>query len=144
MITLLGLTSNLQTLKLCCISIHSQQSDPEYLNIQQSESFKFVSNTNIIKNLILNQMCSLEKVKLIVALCPRLEHLQTGMIRKKLNLIVQFLLLKSNHNTRKLFFLRITKVPKICLREVKRLIKLEKLLDDYFIEFLNRDLYLWW
>ncbi len=140
LIEILGVIPNISTLKISCPSIF----DEEYTSIQQNESFKIVSNTNLIKNVIISGISTLKRIELLVALCPQLESLQTGMDRKTLNLIVQFILTKSNNHTRQLFFLCISNVPKLCLREVKRVIKLEKLLENYLIQFNSRHLYLWW
>ncbi|CAF3992939.1 unnamed protein product [Rotaria sordida] len=74
------------TLKLDCISIH----DREYTSIEQSQSFQYASKRNIIKNIILNETCTLEKVKILVALCPRLEDLNIEIDRKNLASIIRF------------------------------------------------------
>jgi hypothetical protein len=54
--------------------------------------------------------------------------------------IVRFLLSKTND----LFSLCITEIPQRCLKEFNMIIKAENLLDDYYIKFVNRDLYIWW
>jgi len=139
LIDILRFTSNLCTLKFPFLSI----SDTEYTSIQQSESFIFVSNINNIKTFSFDERCTLETARFILNLFPRLKHLKTGMDRKELKSCISFLLSTSNNNCG-LYFLCISSVPKLCLAEVKRVIKSEKLLHDYLIKYINRDLYLWW
>ncbi len=139
MINILHLAPNIHTSKFGSMSIDEK----ECATIQQNQSFKLVSNTNIIKNVISNDRCTLEKAKLLVALCPRMENLRIFIDRKDLESIVRFLLSKSGSNSRQLFLLCIHHVPKLCIRQLKRLIKSEKLLDDYLIDYIDRDLYLW-
>ncbi len=138
LIELLRFTSNLRTLKFPFLSM----SDTEYTSIQQSKSFIFVSNTNNIKTVSLSGMRRLEEAKFLVILFPRLEHLTTGIVRKDFEPFVRFLLSETKNNNYGLFFLCISRVPKLCIREVKKLIKLEKFLNDYLIKYINRDLYL--
>jgi len=92
----------------------------------------------------LRSRCSLEEIQLFISLFPQLEYFKTGMKRREIVQIIRYLLSKTNNQTRHLFFLCISRIPKICLRELNMLIKFEKLLVDYFIKFINRDLYLWW
>jgi hypothetical protein len=139
MINILHLAPNIHTSKFGSMSIDEK----ECATIQQNELFKLVSNTNIIKNVISNDGFTLEKAKLFVALCPRMENLRTFIVRKDFESIVRILLSKSGSSSRQLFFLCIQHVPKLCIRQLKRSIKSEKLLDDYLIDYINRDLYLW-
>ncbi|CAF4115220.1 unnamed protein product, partial [Rotaria sp. Silwood2] len=112
--------------------------------IVKKENFQYVLKTNKIKYLSIRESCVLNKIQLIVKLFPQLEYLKTCMNRKEIGQITKYLLLKTNQNTQNLFLLCISEIPKICLKELKFLIKSENLLDDYFIKFINRDLYLWW
>jgi len=139
-IKLLRFTPNLNTLKLDLLSLNQNSLQL----IKQSETFLYVSTTNKIKNLELRDWCRLEKIQLLIDLFPQLEYFKTGMERKEMGQIIRYLLSKNNHQTCHLFFLCISGTPKICLRELNLLIKLENLLDHYFIKFLHRDLYLWW
>jgi hypothetical protein len=138
LIKLLCSTSNMYILKLHFIPI----GNTEYELIQQSESFQLVSNTNTIKTMIIDECCRLKKIQLLVALYPRLEHPTTGINRKDFLSIVRLLLAKNNNNPRHLFLLCVLDAPKVSLRELKRLIKLEKLLDDYLINHVDHKLYL--
>ena len=140
MIKLIRFIPNLHSLKLGFLSFNELYSN----FIHKTEIFQYVSNTNKIKNLELRDWCTLEKIQVIVNLFPQVEYLKTGIYRKEIEQIIRFLLLKTNTKTRHLFFLCLSNIPKVCLRELNVLIKRENLLDDYFIKFVNRDLYLWW
>ncbi|CAF3316962.1 unnamed protein product [Rotaria socialis] len=129
---------NIHALKLGFISID----DREDTLTEQSQSFQYVYNRNMIKSIIVNEKYSLQKIKILVALCPHVEYLNIGTERKALALIMRFLL--SQTNAGELFFLCTSGVPKSCRDEVQKLIQLEKLVRDYLIEFINGNLYLWW
>jgi hypothetical protein len=139
-VKLIRFTPNLHTLKFKLLSL--QQINSEL--IQQSQTFQYVSNTNKITDLDLRTDSTLEKTQLIVNLFPRLKYLKTGMKKEEIHQIVRFLLTKTNPATRHLFFLCIAEIPKRCLKELNLLIKSKNLLDDYYMKFVNRDLYLWW
>ncbi|CAF3730249.1 unnamed protein product [Rotaria sordida] len=111
---------------------------------EQSKLFEYVSNTNTIKNLEIRNDYLFKQIQLIVNLLPKLEYFKTGMNRKEMGNIIRFLITKPNDIIQNLFFLCISETPKICLREINMLIKLENLVNDYFIKYVNRDLYLWW
>ncbi|CAF3997641.1 unnamed protein product [Rotaria sordida] len=111
---------------------------------EQSKLFEYVSNTNTIKNLEIRNDCLFKQIQLIVNLLPKLEYFKSGMNRKEIGNIIRFLITKPNNKIQNLFFICISETPKICLREINLLIKLENLLNDYFIKYINRDLYLWW
>jgi hypothetical protein len=139
-VKLIGCTPNLYILKFSLSCLY----ETNFKLIEQSDIFQYVSKRNQIKNLDLHGDCTLEKIQLIVRLFPQLEYLKSDMNKKELAQILRFLLSKTNMKTRHLFFLCISKIPKRCLRELNILIKSEQLLDDYLIQFINRDLYLWW
>ncbi|CAF4392067.1 unnamed protein product, partial [Rotaria sp. Silwood2] len=139
-VKLLSFTPYLYTLKLRSLSLNEIN-----LNlITQSEIFQYVSNTNKIKNLDVDDCHSLDNVQLIVNLLPQLEYLKTRVNRKEIKELIRFLLSKSNMKTRHLFLLCISDVPMSYPKELKTLIKLENLLHDYCMKYLNRDLYIWW
>ncbi|CAF1134906.1 unnamed protein product [Rotaria sordida] len=139
-IELLGFTPNLHTLKYDVIIFNETNSKL----IQQNNIFQYVSKINKIKNLEIHQSSTLEEIKMIVNLFPQLEYFKTKMIRKEIELIIRFLLSKNNHQIYHLYYLCILEIPKIYLKKLNMLIKLENLLDDYSIKLINRDLYLWW
>ncbi|CAF4737224.1 unnamed protein product, partial [Rotaria sp. Silwood2] len=111
--------------------------------IQQTENFQNVSKINQIKHLDIFQLCEFNQIELISNLFSKLEYLKTGINYKEIRQIKRYLLSKINNKTRHLFFLCISGVPKICLKELNLLIKSENLLNDYSMRFINSDLYLW-
>jgi hypothetical protein len=139
-IKLIRFTCNLRTLKFNLPSF----GEINYKSIKQSQNFQYVSNVNKIQHLDLRVDCSLERIELIVSLFPKLEYLKIGMKKEEINEIVRFLLSKTNHQTRHLFFLCISEIPKRCLKELNMLIQSHNLLENYSMKFVNRDLFLWW
>ncbi len=139
-IELLRLTSNLHTLKLNNLSLNGTS-----LNLlKQSETFQYISIRNKIKRLEIRNCFKFEQMPLFVDLFPRLEYFKIEMNKKEIEQILRFLFTNRNDKLRRLFFLCISGTPKRYLSELNMLIKSEHLLDDYFIKFINRDLYLWW
>jgi hypothetical protein len=139
MIELIRLTPVLHTLKLEAVSVNEISSKL----IRESDLFQYVSKTNQIKNFELNWL-RLANIQLFVDLFPQLESLKIRIDKKEIQQIIRFLFSKTNNQPRHLVFLCILQIPKRCLQELNMLIKSEHLLDNYFIKFINRNLYLWW
>ncbi len=140
LVQLIGFTPNLHTLKLDLLSL-----DKINLNLlEKNDIFQHVSTINKIKNFEIRNWCTLENIQLIIHLFPQLEYLKTRMNGKEIGQIIRFLLSKTDHKTRRLFFLCFSEVPKICLQELHMVFKSKNLLDNYFIKFIKHDLYLWW
>ena len=135
-LNLLSLTPNLHTLKWNFQSID----EAKLKLIQQSGTFRSVSNTNKIQNFEILHCCSFEEIQFFVNLFPQLKYLKTGVYRKAIVPITRYLLSKMHH----LFILCITDLPKTYSQKLNLLIQSENLLNDYFIKFVDRDLYLWW
>ncbi|CAF1501607.1 unnamed protein product, partial [Rotaria sordida] len=138
-INLLYFTPNVHTLNVsllfCNININSNK---------QNEKFQYVLKKNKIQSLVLNGECLFGAIQFIVYLFPRLEYLKTQIERKEIEQILRFLLSKTHNKTRNLFYLCISMVPKVCLKETKMVIKSENLFNDHSIKYINRDLHLWW
>ncbi|CAF3800333.1 unnamed protein product [Rotaria sp. Silwood1] len=139
-IKLIHFTPNLHTLKLDFLSLNEI-----YLKlIEQNEIFRYVSNTNKITNIDIREKCTLEIFQLIIYLFSQVEYLKIRINKKEINQIIRYLFSKNTDKIRRLFFLCISQIPKVCLPELDFLIKSENLLNDYSIKYINRDLYLWW
>ncbi|CAF0923543.1 unnamed protein product [Rotaria sordida] len=113
------------------------------------ESFTTTINRLIplsqLTRLIIEYNCdSSDNIQLIVNLLSQLEYFKIIVYRKEIKQLIRFLLSKSNTKTQHLFFLCISDVPVSYPKELKALIRLENLLHDYRIKYLNRDLYIWW
>lgn len=142
MIELLCYTPNIRTLKFK--SMPSYQKANDYTSVEQMETFRLVSNTNNITNVTFTGKCILEKLKLLLALCPRLQHLTIDTCATNLESITQFLLDKTNENTRHLCSLCFLTVCDSSLEQLDTFIKSESLLDDYTLKLANYKLYLSW
>ncbi len=116
----------------------------DYASIQQSEDFQFVSNTNTIRNVTCDAACNLEQIRLLVALCPRLNSLTMNRRTSNLESVVRFLLDRTNENTRHLYLLCFSRVWNNWCDKLDQLIKSETLLNDYSLKQIDWNLYLWW
>lgn len=139
-VRLLSIIPNIHTLILKSMPVYRN----EYVSIKKCAYFRSVSNTNNITNVTIEEKCTLEKLQLLVALCPRLEHLRINPHIKSLESILRFISDKTNHNTRHLFSLTFFDIERKCLNKPKHLIKSEKLLDNYSLMAIDRRVYLWW
>jgi hypothetical protein len=98
MIDLLSFTPNMHTLIFTSMLFDTN----DYMSIEQSETFRFVSNTNMISDVTFEERCTLEKLRLLVTLCPRLQHLTIQTCLKNLKPMIRFLLERTNQNTNSL------------------------------------------
>ncbi|CAF1290317.1 unnamed protein product [Adineta steineri] len=94
LIQLLLTTVNLVTLQLPRIFIHSN----DYQAIQLSETFRLVSNRNIIRNLILESANDMDEVELLLNLCPRIQCFEINKCYRHAASIVRLLTWKSHTN----------------------------------------------
>ncbi len=139
-IKLLHSTSNIHTLIYDCQSINETNS----MSIQQSEMFQLVSNTNSIRNLTIKERYSSENIKLLVALCPRMQHLTIDISSLHLESMVQFILSKSKTDIPQLCSLCTKNTRKSMVGVLKNLIESEELLDNYLIKHIDSGAYFWW
>ncbi|CAF0967445.1 unnamed protein product [Adineta steineri] len=115
-----------------------------YNSIQQNETFQLVSNTNMITNVTLKQTCNLDKIQLLVALFPRIQHLTIDHDMKDLKSTVRFLLKKTNQNTSQLCSIRLLSTRESWLTRLRTFIESETLITDYKLKKINTDIHLWW
>jgi hypothetical protein len=140
LLDLLCFTPHIHTLIFQSMSLYGHN----YRSVEQSESFQRVSTTNTITHVTCKNRCTLEKVKLLIALCPRVQHLAINTLVKTLKPITRFLLDKSNQNTCHLCLLCFTRVSGTWFELLDKLVKSEKLLDDHNLKSIDSGLYLWW
>jgi len=139
-VELLHLAPNIQTLTV----------DSEYLSkinpesIQQTETFRLVSNENKIQSLIISRNCSSKVAQLFVDLCPRVQHIIIDISRKDFESTIRALLMKHNMNSRHLSSLTLRYARAPWYKKLKNMIATEKFIDNYSIKFVNYKLYLWW
>ncbi|CAF3324483.1 unnamed protein product [Rotaria socialis] len=140
LIELLQFAPNVHALKLDSIILYRTDS----VSIQQKELSKLVSNMNTITKVTISKEITLEKIQLLTTVFPRMEYLTINLYKQDLQPIAQYLLSKSNSNTRYLSSLCISKQRNDLITTLKTLIKSKKLLHDYTLKVINRKLYLWW
>lgn len=139
-VDLIRFTPYLHTLKISFLSISKKSMQV----LQQNPIFQEVSLNNRIKNIEINHQCSFERIQMLVTLFFHVEYFKIGMKRKEVPLIFRYLFSKTSSRPPNLFYLCISHIPQVCLGEVKLLLTLEGLLDDYAIKLIRRNLYLWW
>ncbi|CAF3964394.1 unnamed protein product [Rotaria sordida] len=140
LIKLLHFTPNIHTLTFNSQSITESNS----MLIQQSETFRLVSNTNKITNVTIKEKYSFENIKLFVALCPQMQNLTIDIYTQHLESIIRFILLKTKINIQHLCSIYIKNTRKSMIGILKTLIESEELLDNYLIKSIDSQLYLWW
>ena len=141
LIELLQFTPNVHVLELDSVVLNRTNA----VSIQQNQLSQLVSNMNTITKVTINKESNLEKIQLLTAIFPRMEYLTINLFKQDLEPIVRFLLSKdNNNNTRYLSSLCISKQRHDLMATLKTLIKLKKLLHNYVLKVINRQLYLWW
>ena len=105
----------------------------DLLLLQQSETFRSISNRNNITKLIIISEDNISITEFLVNLCSRLQHLTIHTSKNGFNSILQYLLPISNTNTRHLSTLYIENVSEDKIRILHTLIESEKRLVDYSI-----------
>ncbi|CAF3427233.1 unnamed protein product [Rotaria sp. Silwood1] len=121
LIDLLHFTPNLYTLKYDLICFRQNTAT----SIQKNEEFYHILDVKNVKRLDIRETYTLEEIKMLVNSFPPLQYFQTRMNKKEIKQIIPFSLSKTNIKT-------------------NMLIKFENLRKDYFIEFVNSHIYLWW
>ena len=137
---LLRFTPNLLTLKIFLLSINRRNIKA----FEESEHFRTVATNNRIKHFEIIDRCTYEYIQMLVHLFPRMEHFQVAIRRKEIRPILHYLLSKNHNHPRHLFFLCISSLPKVCLQEANIIIRVEGLLEQFWMKYVNRVLYLWW
>ncbi len=116
----------------------------DYTSIKESKDFQIVSNTNVIKIVTCEAECTLEQIKFLVTLCPRIEHLIIDTLSRNLKPMTQFLLNKTNQNAHHLCSVCFSRACNNWLEKLDTIIKSETTLDDYMLKQVGWKLYLWW
>ncbi|CAF0924459.1 unnamed protein product [Adineta ricciae] len=124
---LMKLTPNLQFLSVRRIN---------YPFLLLNNMFQMMS----LKTLEIHQECSYEYFQIMMMHFPQLNTLRIAMKRPDVPQTIRYVFTQPNH----LFSLCFTRIPKVCLRDIKNLIRYEKLIINYTIKLLDHDLYLWW
>ncbi|CAF1184621.1 unnamed protein product [Rotaria sordida] len=140
LIKLLRFTPNIHTLTFKSHSIQK----PNSILIQQSQTFRLISNTNTITNVTIEERYTAENIKLLAILCPRMQHLTIDILTTELESTMKFILLKTKTDLQHLCSMCIKTSRKSMIGKLKALIELERLLDNYVIKMIDSNIYLWW
>jgi hypothetical protein len=140
LINLMRFTPNLHSLTVNSTTFPTTYST----SIEESETFQLVSNTNIIKTFTFPYSYSLERVKLIVKLCPQLQHLNLDYVWKELESILEYLLSKTDDSPRNLSSLRGVFFSTLSAATLLNLIKSRKWLKNCSVELIGEEMFLWW
>ena len=140
LLRLLGLMPNLHTLKFSFSSVD----EDEMKSHEQSAVFQEICSTNRIRHVYSSNQCDRTLMEIFLKLFPRMEYLQTYFDRKKINEVILHIFRENFRSLHPLTSLCLVGGPKICFKEIDRLIKTKNLLDHYQLKCLNYYLYIWW
>ncbi|CAF1406898.1 unnamed protein product [Rotaria sordida] len=82
---LLYFMPNIQTLVLESMPLYGNTNE----DIEQNKTFQLVSNQNTIRDVTLKEVCTLDKIQLLLKLCPRMQHLAIETRARDLESIMQ-------------------------------------------------------
>lgn len=139
LIELLLYMPNVCTLKFETMPLYGNSTD----FIRDKAVFRLVANQNKITTVVFKQRCTLEKIRLLVDLCPRIENLSIKLHARDLQSISQFLLENNNMNSGHLYSLCILSANAIWKERLAELIQSKTLIHNYMIEYISSNLYLW-
>ena len=140
LIELLYLMPNIHKLVLESIPLYGLTRDVIELN----ETFQLVSNLNTITDVVIKDVCTLDKVQLLVALCPRVQHLTINVRARDLKPIVRSLLESRSRHTLSLNLLSFSRASASWLSKLRGLIQSDGLLNDPTLIQNGSTLNLWW
>lgn len=132
---------NIHTLSVIGFSTNAK----EISTLRKSEKFRLISEQNKIKHIIIKDY-SLMVIKMLIDLCPRLQHLCFDRQEKCFVEIAHYLLLK---NTRKYSDISSLSVCSFLLdsnliKKVDTVVKSKKHIDDYSLKIFPYEFYMWW
>ncbi|CAF0918213.1 unnamed protein product [Adineta steineri] len=140
LIQLLLTTVNLVTLQLPRIFLHSNN----YQAIQLSETFRLVSNRNIIRNLILESTNDMDEVELLLNLCPQIQCFEINKCYRHAASIVRLLTWKSHTNNPYLIYISIIVDNDInYLERLKKLSHQGNLFNQFVVKVQSNRVDLW-
>ncbi len=140
LIELLSSTPNIHTLIFESMPFYKN----DYTTIQENENFRLLSSTNIMRDVTFKEKCTLEKLKILVALCPRVQHLTIYTFLKDMQSITRFILKKPNQNTDNLHSLCFLRASVNYSQNFETLVTREALISDYMLKLVGSKLSAWW
>ena len=115
----------------------------DLVDIQHDATFYTASTTNKVKYLQADVLRTLDQIKLLVSLFPRLEQINMCLQRDYSEEILQYLLMSNNDKIRHLHSLLILTGDSTMFQKIMTLIPSEKLLVDG-VNDGNAKIRLWW
>lgn len=139
-IDLLYQTKNVHTLSVNTKLLN--QSSSEW--IQNSEKFRYIANRGSIKNVEIKNFCELKHVAVIAQLCPQMHKLSIDDPLYNYGSIVEDVLLKTKTQLPRLCSIHLSSVNRSTKRKLRLLIKSKALLEEFSMQSIDFECYLWW
>ena len=146
--TLIEILTSLLTPNSILISSLLLSSHPICLSDQTSKVLSFLTNTNRIARVCLEEMTRIEEVYFLMDLCTHMTYLKVNYINHMdIELFVRLILMKmmtnNNHQLRLLAF-RVAAADDEMIQKLDNMINSEKLLLNYTIKRIDDNIYLQW
>ncbi len=140
LIQFLHLLSNLDSLTIIFMSSNRIKQ----LTEEQINRIHTVSKMNKITNVNIKHMVDLNRVDILINLCPQIEYLQI-QCRNYIDLesMIRLILMKRKSNLSSLCF-RIAEADEFMVKNLQTMIYFEKLLINYTIQRIHDRIYLQW
>ena len=141
LLEILYLTSNCY--KLTLESLLVKKADLQ--TIQHDQRFQLASNVNKTADLVVKSIYTLEQIKILTVLCPKLHHLKIKVAHEEFASIIKYLLSKSNKYTRHLASLHIQSTADIYIEKLTNLLQPLKRSNEFTVQEINyKTCYIWW
>ncbi|CAF0851967.1 unnamed protein product, partial [Adineta ricciae] len=92
---------------------------------RQSDLFQLVRSTNTIRNVTITEGFVLKNTKLIISLCPQIQHLTIGQYGRSVLTSIQFILSKIKSDLPRLCSFRANHTPKTVVASIKTMLESE-------------------
>jgi hypothetical protein len=121
--------------------------ETDLISIQNNQRFRSISNNNKTTDITVKSRCSLKQIKLLIILCPRLQHLTLSVLKKELIPTIEYLLINSNKHThrRHLASLYIQSTEDIDFEKLINQLAVLKQSDEFAVQEIgHRYCHIWW
>ncbi|UJR32607.1 hypothetical protein I4U23_020067 [Adineta vaga] len=100
---------------------------------------------NKIRKITITDHYSLRTMKILIEICPNIQHLTIGIFRESVLPTVRYLLSNQRKTlSNNLFSLYITGMNTMWTEKIQNFIESDKLLDKYVTKVIGHNFYLWW
>ncbi|CAF1242141.1 unnamed protein product [Adineta steineri] len=140
MIEILFIMPNLHTLTMQ--SMHVLFNENKTV-LTQNEKFQSVSKTNCIRYVTFRDICTFNKVELLIMLFPRLQHLEINILKKDMKSILECLFNINNINTHNFVLLCFKRASRIHFQHFNSLVHTGLLRFHPKVKYFDGALYLW-